>query len=78
MGENESALGGVFDHGTLTEGDPGTWEALGTPRSYRGRRRRGRPGAVVDGVEGVGGPHRSSDVGERVAPDPAKQRRPVQ
>lgn len=38
---------------------------------------RGTTGARADGVEEVGGPNTSEDAGERVAPDPAEQRRSV-
>lgn len=41
-------------------------------------RMQGETGAVADGNGGVGGLHRSEDVGERVwRPEPAEQRRPV-
>lgn len=32
MGEQGAAPGGVFDHGTLEEDSPETWEALTSPR----------------------------------------------
>jgi len=32
MGEEGIVSGGVFDHGTQEEDDPGTWEALVSPR----------------------------------------------
>ena len=38
---------------------------------------QGEPEPSAYGSEGVGGLHTSFDVGERVAPDPAEQRRPV-
>ncbi len=38
---------------------------------------RGKTGAAAEGDAGVGGLHTSVDAGERVAPDPAEQRRPV-
>ena len=31
-GEQHATPGGVFDHGTHKEDDPGTWEALLSPR----------------------------------------------
>ena len=39
MGEQWTAPGGVFDHGTLEEDGPETWEALTSPREETGRRR---------------------------------------
>jgi len=41
MGEVGIAPGGVFDHGTLEEGGPGTWEALIRPREDPATRRAG-------------------------------------
>jgi len=35
-GEESHAPGGVFDHGTPEEDDPGTWEALVFPREATG------------------------------------------
>jgi hypothetical protein len=32
MGEERIVSGGVYDHGTQEEDDPGTWEALVSPR----------------------------------------------
>jgi len=32
VGEQRHTPGGVFDHGTQEEDDPGTWEALLSPR----------------------------------------------
>lgn len=43
-------------------------------RSPRVDRRQGETGAEVDGDEGVGGLHRSCEVGKRMAPEPAEQR----
>ena len=36
MGEQRTAPGGVFDHGTLEEDGPETWEALISPRETAG------------------------------------------
>ena len=36
MGEDEIAPGGVYDHGTREEDDPGTWEAHVSPRETTG------------------------------------------
>ena len=36
MGEQRPAPGGVFDHGTLEEDGPETWEALISPRETTG------------------------------------------
>lgn len=39
--------------------------------------KQGKTRAEAEGGEGVGGPNRSKDAGERVAADPAEQRGPV-
>src|SRR5262245_49929198 len=48
-------------------------------RSLRLRvgRKQGTTGAEAEADVGVGGPNRSKDLGERVAPDPGEQREPV-
>ena len=47
-------------------------------RPYRGRPQARGTRATAEGGKGVGGRHRSEDVGERGGrPDPAEQRRPV-
>ncbi len=58
------------------EDDPETWEALTLSLAGVGRR-QGMTVASTDGVQGVGGPHTSEEVGERRHPDPMEQRRSV-
>jgi hypothetical protein len=36
VGQGQAASGGVFDHGTQEEDDPGTWEAHVSPRNENG------------------------------------------
>ena len=73
-GESRCAPSGVLAYGTLEEDGPATWETLALPcgRFDRVGHRPGTTGAAADGSEGVGGPHTSADVGERVAPGPGR------
>src|SRR5262245_25156058 len=48
VGEERHVSGGVFDHGTYEEGDPGTWEALASPRPVPASRRAGDPSPTHD------------------------------
>lgn len=69
-GRGDSVSGGVDDHGASEGDDPATWETLTllggseTPPHRKGRPKARGTGAEVEGVQGVGGPHRSEDVGE--------------
>lgn len=55
------------------EGEPDIWEAL-TVLHHRvgGRDKRGEPELIGDAVQGVGGPNRSVDLGERMARGPRR------
>jgi hypothetical protein len=56
----------------VQEDGPVIWEALSLLHGLgrEGRPERGEPERGRDGVQGVGGPNRSEDVGERQAPGP--------
>jgi hypothetical protein len=43
MGEENTAPGGVLDHGTQEEDGPATWEALAFPRTIRVNGETGDP-----------------------------------
>ena len=56
MGEERSAPGGVLDHGTQEQDDPGTWEALVFLDNFRSHGESGDPfsdaGAQADRAHG--------------------------
>jgi hypothetical protein len=55
------------------EDGPVIWEALCVlHRKVRGRSERGEPELGAEAVQGVGGPNRSVDLGERQAPGPER------
>ena|ERR1700687_586719 len=55
------------------EGGPVIWEALSVlHRKVRGSGERGEPQFACEAVQGVGGPNRSDDLGERQAPGPGR------
>jgi len=54
------------------EDGPVIWEALSVLRKSEGRSERGEPELGHDAVQGVGGPNRSCDLGERQALGPER------
>jgi hypothetical protein len=48
------------------------WEALSVLHESEGRTEGGEPELGRDAVQGVGGPNRSEDLGERQAPGPGR------
>ena len=57
------------------EDEPVIWEALSVlheSNSSAGRPERGEPELGREAVQGVGGPNRSADLGERQAPGPGR------
>jgi hypothetical protein len=71
---------GTGEPGKKPQRSPGS-ERLREPAKKK-RPQPGRPkargtGAEAEGDRGVGGPNKSEDDGERQAPDPEEQRRPV-
>ena len=57
----------------VQEDGPVIWEALTVlDRKVRGRSKRGEPELGREAVQGVGGPNKSCDLGERQAPGPGR------
>jgi len=70
VGREAGARDGVRNRGTQAVDDPETWETLHLRSETSGRPKPGTTVAAAEGEEGVGGLHRSCDVGEEQAPRP--------
>ena len=71
--EGVSLPAGCSTTARAQEDEPVIWEALSVlHREVRGSGERGEPELVGEAVQGVGGPNKSADLGERMARGPRR------